>query len=171
MNKKYASIAIVGYISAVILANWLSTNYGLVAIGFGLTASAGTYAAGAALGLRDLTQNWAGRAVAVGAMLAAAVLSYAISSPAIATASALAFLCSETADFLVYTPLRRRGFGRAVLASTLVGGLVDTLVFLHVSGFGVTLRSVEGQMVGKFLWASLVPVALVAVVRKIRARA
>lgn len=41
----------------------------------------------------------------------------ALTAPALAVASAVAFLVAERADFAVYTPLRRRGWARAVAAS------------------------------------------------------
>lgn len=166
MSKLLGYSAAAGYIGSVLVANYLSTKYGLVAIGFGLTASAGTYAAGAALGLRDYLQSIFGRYSTLPLIAVAAVLSYAVSSPAIATASAVAFLCSELTDFAVYTPLRKRGWVRAVVASVFFGALVDSVVFLHISGFGVTLSSVEGQMVGKFLWAVMVPVAIIQVAKR-----
>ena len=62
-------------------------------------------------------------------------------------ASAVAFLLSELADLAVYTPLQRRRFMPAVLASSLVGLVVDSAVFLYLA-FG-NLDYLAGQVVGK----------------------
>jgi uncharacterized PurR-regulated membrane protein YhhQ (DUF165 family) len=62
-------------------------------------------------------------------------------------ASAGAFLVSETADMLVYTPLQRRRLMLAVFASSLVGLVVDSIVFLSLA-FG-SLAFLEGQILGK----------------------
>lgn len=167
---KLGYTAAIAYIGSVLIANALSTHYGLVPMGFGLVASAGTYAAGAALGLRDYLQSVFGRYSTLPLIAVAAALSYLIASPAIATASAVAFTLSELADFAVYTPLCARGWVRAVAASVFAGAIVDSVVFLHVSGFGVTWASVEGQVVGKFLWAVIVPLALIQGVKRVLRR-
>lgn len=159
-----ASLA--GYVASVVLANWLTSHYGLVPVLPGLVTRAGTYAAGAALGLRDLVQQIGGRRLAVLAIAAAAVLSWVLSSPQLAIASATAFLLAELADFAVYTPLRERGWVRAVLASNIVGAPIDTLVFLGLAGFPLTWSTVLGQLVGKLLWATLVPVLILAAVSR-----
>jgi uncharacterized PurR-regulated membrane protein YhhQ (DUF165 family) len=90
-----------------------------------------------------------------------------LSTPQLALASGVAFLVSELADMAVYTPLRRKGWARAVAASNAVGATVDTLLFLTLAGFPVTWQSVLGQLAGKVLWATLVPVLAVLVVRRV----
>jgi hypothetical protein len=90
---------------------------------------------------------------------AGAVLSAVLAGPALAVASATAFALSELADLLVYQPLRRRGFLRAVLASNAVGAPLDTIVFLSLAGFPVW-SALPGQLWVK-AWATLIPVAAV----------
>ena len=148
------------YVALVVLANVLTEHFGLVPIGLGLTATAGTFAAGGVLLARNVTQDAAGRLIVVALMLAGCALSWWLSTPQLAVASAVAFLLSETTDMGVYTPLRRRGWSRAVLAASLAGAVVDTLVFLHIAGFPVTAQSVTGQLVVK-VGISWVVVALV----------
>lgn len=147
-----------GFVATVWLANWLTSQYGFVPVGFGMTATAGTFAAGLAFGLRDALHEVAGRWVVVLAIAVGAVLS-AIVSPSLAFASGTAFLLSESADLLVYDPLRHRRWTLAVVASNLVGALVDTVVFLQLAGFPVR-SALGGQMVGK---AMMVLPALVLV--------
>jgi uncharacterized PurR-regulated membrane protein YhhQ (DUF165 family) len=64
--------------------------------------------------------------------------------------------------------MRRHGWARAVIASNVVGAVLDTLVFLTLAGFPVTGRAVSGQLAGKLLWATLIPVLAVTVVRRWR---
>ena len=90
------------------------------------------YFAGLAFTLRDVVHRTLGRLAVVGAILAGAALSYTI-SPAFATASAVAFLVSELADLSVYEPLRARGWMPAVVASNVVGIVVDSLLFLWLA--------------------------------------
>jgi uncharacterized PurR-regulated membrane protein YhhQ (DUF165 family) len=137
-------------------------------VGFGLTATAGTYFAGLSFVMRDAVQDTGGKVWVVAVIAIGAGLSYFISDALIATASMAAFACSETADFLVYTPLRRRGYIRAAVASNVVGAVVDTFVFLHVAGFGLAKPVVEGQLVGKLLVTGVV-ILLVALNRQRRA--
>jgi uncharacterized PurR-regulated membrane protein YhhQ (DUF165 family) len=162
-------------IATVAIANYLTTRYHFVTVGFGLTAAAGTYAAGLALGLRDLVHDLLGRRAVIVVIVIGAAVSYLVADPFIALASGVAFLIAEAADFAVYVPLRRRGAigGRrwtvAVVGSNVVGAVVDTVVFLALA-FGwaaVTWPALAGQLVGKG-WATL---ALIIVIGGVRAAA
>lgn len=157
----------IGFVATVLAANYVTTEHGLVPVGFGLTATAGTYFAGLAFVLRDSLQDTGGRLAVVFAITAGALLSYSVASSAIATASAVAFALSELSDFAVYTPLRSRGYIRAAVASNVVGTVVDTLLFLSIAGFGLTRSIVAGQLVGKLTVTAAV-VVLVLLVRNIR---
>lgn len=157
-------LALTAYAAAIVAANWLTARHGLIPVGFGLTATAGTYCAGAALMLRNTVQDTLGRAFVIAAILAGAALS-ALTSPALALASGVAFGISELSDTAVYTPLRRRGWVRAVLPASLLGALLDTLLFLALAGFPVTPRGVAGQLVGK-TWAVWLPVAVIVLARR-----
>ncbi|MFF9088615.1 VUT family protein [Streptomyces sp. NPDC014991] len=165
-RRKIAALA--AYVLAIVAANWLTSRFGQVHLpGMALKVTAGTYAAGAALLLRDVVQEVCGaRWVFVG--IAAGALLTACTSPSLAVASTVAFLLAELLDMAVYTPLRRRGWARAALASGCVGALVDTLVFLSIAGFPLTTASVGGQLVGKLAWATALPVAAVLAVRWVR---
>lgn len=166
MTLKTAA-ALAAYVACIVGANMLTNAYGMVPVGFGLAATAGTYAAGLALLARDVVQDTAGRLAVVAAIGVGAALSVWLSTPELALASGAAFLIAELADMAVYTPLRKRGWARAVFASNVVGSTVDTLVFLFLAGFPVTVLAVSGQMAGKLLWATLVPVLVVLVVRRV----
>jgi queuosine precursor transporter len=143
------------YTLTIPAANWAIETFGVVPIGFGLMAPAGVFAAGLAFTLRDLVQDRLGKPWAIGAIGLGALLSLAVSAPFVAAASATAFLISELADMVVYTPLRRRGWIRAVVASNAVGSVVDSAAFLLLA-FG-SLDFLTGQVVGK--WLMILPVA------------
>lgn len=159
--------ALAAYALCITAANWLTTHYGVVPVAFGLTATAGTYAAGAALLLRDVVQDWCGWRWVIAGIATGAALT-AVTAPALAVASTVAFLLAELLDMAVYTPLRERGWARAALASGIVGAVVDTYAFLALAGFPITAQSVGGQLVGKALWATALPVLAVLTVRQVR---
>jgi uncharacterized PurR-regulated membrane protein YhhQ (DUF165 family) len=153
MNRLLGTVAIAAYIATIAAANWLTAHYGFVPVGFGLMATAGTYAIGFAFVWRILIQeafgsNMRGRAIMFAAILAGAVLSWWLATPALALASGVTFLVSETADWAVYTPMRRRGWARAAIAGNTVGATIDTVLFLWLAGFPI-LAAFPGQMVGK----------------------
>ena len=158
-------VALIGYIATIFAANWAIVTFGLVPVGFGLLAPAGVYFAGLAFTLRDATQEYLGKRFAVLAVVAGASLS-ALVSPQFALASGAAFLLSELADFAVYTPLRARSWLAAVLASNVVGLVIDSALFLWLA-FG-SLDFLIGQVVGK-AWITLLAVALISAYRFTRA--
>lgn len=167
MNRLAGPAALVAYVATIPAANWLTAHYGMVPVGLGLITTAGTFAAGAALLLRDTVQDTLGRGWVLAGIAAGAALT-AATSPVLALASTAAFLAAELADMGVYTPLRNRGWARAVLASNTAGAIVDTLLFLFLAGFPITAATVGGQLVGKLAWATLLPIAAVVTVRRWR---
>jgi queuosine precursor transporter len=157
-------------------ANWLIGHVGtvcqpagvcLIPVAPGLMAPSGVIMAGAALVLRDLVQRRLGVAASSLAILAGAVLSALLAPPALVIASAAAFLLSELADLAVYTPLARRGLIIAVVASGVVGLVVDSVVFLWLA-FG-SLEFLLGQIVGK-AWMVLFSIPCVGWLRRRDAR-
>jgi uncharacterized PurR-regulated membrane protein YhhQ (DUF165 family) len=127
-----------------------------------LMAPSGVMMIGIALVLRDLVQRRLGRLAALLAITAGAALSGAVAPPQLVVASTAAFFLSEIADLLVYTPLQKRGLVIAVLASSLVGLVADSLLFLYLA-FG-SLEFLEGQIVGK-TWMVLLALPIVHWIR------
>jgi uncharacterized PurR-regulated membrane protein YhhQ (DUF165 family) len=158
-TKLLAAAALAAYVGTIVAANWAIQRYGLVPVGFGLLAPAGVYFAGLGFTLRDLGQDLAGRWAVLAAIAAGAGLSWLVADPKFAVASAAAFGLSELADFAVYTPLRKRGWLTAVIASNIVGLIVDSLLFLWLA-FG-SLDFLAGQLVGK-AWMTALAVVLLA---------
>lgn len=154
-------IWVAAYIATIFAANWAIETFGLVPVGFGLMAPAGVYFVGLAFTFRDLAHEAVGRRWVVVAIVVGALLS-AIVSPQFALASGAAFLLSEMADFAVYTPLRERGWLRAVALSNAVGLVIDSVLFLWLA-FG-SLAFLPGQIVGK-AWMTLLAIALLWTLR------
>jgi uncharacterized PurR-regulated membrane protein YhhQ (DUF165 family) len=155
-------LLIAAFLGCILAANYVTTEFGMVTmLGIGMTA--GTFFAGATFVLRDSLQDTAGKGWTVVLIAAGAALSLLVSAPFIAIASGVAFLTSELADLAVYTPLRKRGYIRAAVASNVVGSLVDTVLFLWIAGFPVW-AALPGQVFGKLI-ITLGVVALVAAVR------
>lgn len=138
--------AVAGFTLTVVLANWMTATFGLVPVGFGLVATAGTFAAGLSFVLRDSVHETGGRWVAIAAIIAGAFLSWWLSTPLLAVASGVTFLIAELADLAVYVPLRRRGLIVAAIASNIVGFTLDTFLFLHLAGFPLTPSVILGQL-------------------------
>ncbi|MFO7171193.1 MAG: VUT family protein [Chloroflexota bacterium] len=154
---KLGIAALIGYILTIFAANLAISLVGIVPVGLGLMAPAGVYFAGLAFTLRDAVQETLGRRWTVVAILTGALISAALSAQ-LALASGVAFLVSELADFAVYTPLRRRAWLAAVVASNTVGVMLDSALFLWLA-FG-SLDFLAGQIVGK-LWMTALAVGLI----------
>ena len=161
------------FLLSVPLANWMIQHVGtvcvpggpcLVPVAPGVMAPSGVLSVGAALVLRDAVQRCLGLRWGIAAIVAGAALSALIAPPALVLASTAAFLLSELADAGVYTPLQRRGLLLAVLASSLIGLVVDSVVFLTLA-FG-SLDFLAGQVLGK-LWAVLASIPLVRLLRRV----
>jgi uncharacterized PurR-regulated membrane protein YhhQ (DUF165 family) len=159
------------YTGSILVSNWLINNVGticipngpcLIPVAPGLDAPSGVLAVGLALILRDLVQRRLGVKWSVAAIALGALLSASFAPPSLVIASTTAFLLSEFADLAVYTPLQRRRFVRAVIASSVVGLVVDSMVFLWLA-FG-SLDFLAGQVVGK-TWMVLAALPFLAWLR------
>ena len=166
------TIALVLFGLTIPAANWLIGNAGtvcvpngpcLVPVWPGVMAPSGVLMVGLALVLRDIVQRRLGPLAGLGAIAAGALISAMLAPPAIVLASVAAFLLSELADFAVYTPLQRRRFVTAVFASSVIGLVVDSLVFLHLA-FG-SLDFLAGQIIGK-AWMVLLALPLMHLLRR-----
>jgi uncharacterized PurR-regulated membrane protein YhhQ (DUF165 family) len=166
------AIYLAAFIACIPVANWMIGNVGtkcvpngpcLVPVWPGILAPSGVIMIGFALVLRDLVQRRLGRAWALVAIAVGAVVSGLVAPPALVVASVAAFALSELADFAVYTPLQERRFLLAVIASSLVGLVVDSILFLWLA-FG-SLDFLAGQVIGK-LWAVALATPVVHLLRR-----
>jgi len=113
--------------------------------------------------LRDLMQRRLGAGLSAVAVLCGTAISALLAPPSLVLASGVAFLLSEFADLAVYTPLARRRLVAAVVASSFVGLVVDSIVFLLLA-FG-SLEFLLGQVIGK-TWMVLLSIPFVAWLRR-----
>lgn len=159
-----ALLALLALAACVLLANLFIANVGACVAPGGpclipvwpwplLMAPSGVLWAGAALFARDTLHEAGGRAWVVAGIAIGAALSWWLAAPALALASGVAFGLSEFADYAVYSPLHQRSRPGAVLASGLVGSIVDSAVFLWLA-LG-SLDFLAGQVVGKSLITAL----------------
>ncbi|HEV2129810.1 MAG TPA: VUT family protein [Longimicrobiaceae bacterium] len=164
-------VALLLFGGSIVAANWLIRKVGtvvlpdgthLVPVGFGLLAPSGAYAAGMTFVARDVLQRVAGRWWSLGAIVAGTVLSVIV-SPRLALASGMSFFFSELVDFMVYTPLQRRNFVVAVVASGIVGSVVDSFLFLRSAGIPLA-SALPGLLLAK-LWVQLLAAPLAAWLR------
>lgn len=179
MRKYEGTMYFVGFIGSIWIANWLVTHWGTVRFGDGpwlipvwpgsltptgnpIYAPSGVLAIGVGFTLRDLVQRRLGIKIAVLAIVAGALLSATL-DPSLALATGVAFLLAETFDLVVYTPLQRRHLIGAVVASNLVGIVVDSIVFLTIA-FG-SLSLLQGQVIGK-AWMTLLAIPVVYAIRE-----
>jgi uncharacterized PurR-regulated membrane protein YhhQ (DUF165 family) len=153
-------------------ANWMIGNVGticppnspcLVPVAPGLMAPSGVVMIGIALVLRDLVQRRLGVEFGLAAIIAGAAISALVAPRALVLASAAAFFISELADFAVYTPLARRRLVTAVIASSALGVVLDSLIFLWLA-FG-SLDFLPGQVIGK-AWMVLFSIPFIAYLRR-----
>jgi hypothetical protein len=166
---KYLATAL--FAATIPAANWLIGNVGttcipqgpcLVPVGFGLMAPSGVLMIGLALVLRDWVHEVAGWRWALAAVVGGAALSLVFSPPALAVASAAAFLFAELADLAVYAKLRARSKPIAVMASQVVGAALDSALFVYLAfgslafSAGTTLGKLyAGAAVAAILWARM----------------
>lgn len=148
-------------------ANWLIQHVGtacvpngpcLVPVAPGIMAPSGVLMVGLAFILRDLVQRRLGVGFAALAVIVGASLSAFLAPPALVIASGVAFLLSEFADLVVYTPLQKRRLVLAVVGSSIVGLIVDSVIFLYLA-FG-SLDHLAGQIVGK-AWMVLLAIPFI----------
>ena len=126
-------VYLAGFISCIPIANWLIGHVGSTCVPDGPCLIA----------------------VAPGLTAPSGVLMIGL---ALVLASALAFFFSELADFFVYTPLQQRRFVTAVIASSLAGLVVDSVIFLWVAFH--SFNFLLGQIVGK-AWMVLASLPLI----------
>ena len=150
--RRYLVLA-TGYFGLVVLANWLASRY-VVSIGFGRMAPAGVFCIGGVLVLRDWLQQLRGLLWTMPLVYVAGLSSWGIGDLAgwtrlekIAVASVVAFTVSETAEAVVFTPLRKRSLTLGVALSGTVGNALDSWLFLRLAFASQSFF--VGQFIGK----------------------
>jgi uncharacterized PurR-regulated membrane protein YhhQ (DUF165 family) len=148
------ALALAVYAALIVAGNLAIDALGVVDVAPGwpvVLAPAAVFLVAPVLVVRDVIRELApeGRRLAyiAGAIALGVVLSFALSAPALAVASAVAFGLSETLDSLVFERLRRHGWDAAALGSSVAGAVLDSVVFLALA-FG-SLAFLPGQLLAK----------------------
>jgi queuosine precursor transporter len=172
-RRRIEGIAVlIGFAACIPAANWLVGNVGttcvpdgpcLIPVAPGISAPSGVLVVGLALVLRDLVQRRLGRYWALAAIGVGAILSAVFAPPSLILASTAAFLLSEMTDLAVYTPLQKRGLVLAVVASSIVGLVIDSMVFLFLA-FG-SLQFLLPQIIGK-AWMVILSIPVISWLRQ-----
>lgn len=164
MNKYLTFSA---FAATIPVANWLISNVGttcvpdgpcLIPVGFGLMAPSGVLMIGLALVLRDAIHEVAGWKWAVAAVVVGSMLSILTSPPALAIASAAAFMMAELTDATVYARLRKKGRALAVATSGIIGAALDSALFVWLA-FG-SLEFSAGTTLAKIYASAVVALVL-----------
>lgn len=127
--------------SAVVLASNFLVQFPLtgtlwgISLGDLLTWGAFTYPV--AFLITDLTNRQFGPSIARRVVLVGFVvgvsLSFWLSAPRIAIASGTAFLIGQLLDISVFNELRRKAWWKAPLAASLIGTIIDTVLFFSIA--------------------------------------
>lgn len=164
----------IAFILCVPGANWLIANIGtycapdgpcLVPVWPGIVAPSGVLLAGLSFVLRDIVQEYLGIVWAILAVMIGGAIAAVVTSPALALASVTAFLVAEMADLFVYTALRSRGLVTASVASSALGLILDSVIFVVIA-FGEP-DYILGQSIGK-AWMVLLSLPLLMAIRHSR---
>lgn len=198
--KKTGLLAAVGYVLTVVGANLAIGHWGhqavpnaphTIPVWFGYNAPSGVLFVSLALVTRDYVQWALGRdpkrpadrrviTVMVALILAGSGLSWVAAhmNPQpphthIILGSAVAFLASESIDFLIFSVvalarinLREPRWARAVLIGGLAGAVADSLIFLAIA-FG-SLQFWQGQIIGKSYGIVLAAAVIALRLRRVR---
>jgi len=123
----------------------------------GLWATSGSFVIGAVFVLRDYIQRRIGIAISICAIVMGAAMGGYLVSPSLAIASTAAFLVSGFIDLMIYTPLAKKRFVRAVIFSSIISAVIDSGIFLWI-GFN-SLELFPGQVLAK-VWVILLAIPL-----------
>lgn len=154
------------YLLLIAAANLLTAKFDPLVLGGGaLIVPLGSLFAGAVFVLRDLVQIKHGRLKTYTLILCASVLSSVLSillgdTAHVAVASVVAFFISESVDTEIFSRLRKT-LAKRVLISGIVGGCLDSVVFviLGLSPLGsntLTWGAVPSGVLGQLLVKSCV---------------
>jgi uncharacterized PurR-regulated membrane protein YhhQ (DUF165 family) len=132
--KRLGFVCLAVFIATIPLANWTTDTYGFRDVLWIGMIPAGTVWISVSFVARDVTQLTLGRVWALVGIGIGAVLSIVLANPGLVWGSFVAFTVSELLDMGIYTPLADRGkFALAVLLSSVVGGVLDSWLFLRIA--------------------------------------
>lgn len=137
MSSSRLFLALVAAMAIVVTASNVLVQYPFGHFGLGEVLTWGAFTYPVAFLVTDLTNRrfgpQAARRVVYMGFACAVVLSLVLASPRIAIASGSAFLVAQLIDVQVFDRLRRQAWWHAPLISTMIGSVVDTLIFFSLA--------------------------------------
>lgn len=137
MSKLTNTWPFVAAMAAVVAASNYLVQFPVTQFGLGEILTWGAFTYPVAFLVNDLTNRRFGAAAARKVVLTGFVLAVALSiwlaSPRIAIASGTAFLVAQLLDVSVFNAFRGQAWWRAPFISTMIGSVVDTLLFFGIA--------------------------------------
>jgi uncharacterized PurR-regulated membrane protein YhhQ (DUF165 family) len=150
MRYKFTTL----YVALIVAVNYAFTVVPLVKLPDGTMWPPVALLVGLIFVARDFAQREGGHKVLL-AMLVGVAISYFMSNPFVATASAAAFLISELVDWAIYTHTKRP-LSQRILFSSLLGAPVDSAVFLGLlsllSPVGIAAMTASKLIAAFIVW-------------------
>ncbi|PHP65633.1 hypothetical protein CSC94_18200 [Zhengella mangrovi] len=123
--------------AAVVAVSNVLVQYPFAHFGLGEILTWGAFTYPVAFLVNDLTNRHFGvsaaRKVVLAGFVIAVILSVWLATPRIAIASGSAFLVAQMLDATVFNRLRRLAWWRAPLLSTVLGSILDTIIFFSLA--------------------------------------
>lgn len=137
MTRSASLAPFVAAMAAVVAASNVLVQYPFAHFGLGELLTWGAFTYPVAFLVTDLANRRFGpaaarRVVFVGFLIAVA-LSVVLATPRIAIASGTAFLAAQLLDVAIFDRLRRQAWWHAPLISSLVGSVLDTVLFFSIA--------------------------------------
>lgn len=153
------AVAIAAMVAVVAASNFLvqfPVGYAIGGVNLGDILTWGAFTYPAAFLVTDLTNRHFGparaRIVVLAGFAVAVLVSIWLASPRIAIASGSAFLLAQLLDVSIFDRLRRRAWWQAPLISSLIGSVLDTVVFFSLAfapafaGFDLMVGREDGSL-------------------------
>ncbi|WP_245408405.1 queuosine precursor transporter [Zhengella mangrovi] len=132
-----ALLPFVAAMAAVVAVSNVLVQYPFAHFGLGEILTWGAFTYPVAFLVNDLTNRHFGvsaaRKVVLAGFVIAVILSVWLATPRIAIASGSAFLVAQMLDATVFNRLRRLAWWRAPLLSTVLGSILDTIIFFSLA--------------------------------------
>ena len=161
------------YMLGIVIANVITAMFAPIQLGL-LLIPAGTFLIGATFILRDLVQERYGKKktyLIIGITLVISAISSVFLGDilAITIASAISFLVSELTDTEIYSRMKTT-FAKRVLVSGLVGGTLDSIIFVIIGLSPLLTNMLTWQMVpyailGQLLMKAIMQILGVGVIK------
>lgn len=140
------------YILSIIIGNLVVDYFGIIKF-LGLMFPAGAIFIGLTFSLRDFTQKYWGNQKVWYFILFSAILT-AYMNWKIAVASVIAFLVSESVDWLIFT-ISKKPLHSRIWISNLFSTPLDSILFVVIA-FGWNFDAIYGQAIVKYISSLLV---------------